>query len=169
MISLLALTPPVPLGERVFIATVGFGLAVALARCRLARPLELPRMIVCFGVALCIAASYGYKDGRGILDFVAGACCGAMACAPAVRELQKPRRPAWPLIAACFVLGPLIGLVTFCIPDLFGEFAAIDRAYYLFIFVIIGSCAGLLCAFVTSVIVAFSPGHAEQRDAADSR
>jgi hypothetical protein len=168
MVPLLALAPPVPMGGRVFIATVGFGLAVALARSRLARPLRLTRLIVCFGVALCIAA-YGYKDGRGILDFIAGACCGAIACAPSVRELQKPRRPAWALIAACFVLGPLLGLVTFCISELFGEFEAIDRAYYLFFFVIIGSCAGLLCALVTSVIVAFSPAHAEPSDAADSR
>jgi hypothetical protein len=168
MISLLALMPPVPMGGRVLIATVGFGLAVALTRSRLARPLEMPRLIVCFGVALCIAA-YGEKDGRGILDFVAGACCGTMAWALAVRELQKPRRPEWALIAACFVLGPLLGLVGFCIFDLFGEFEAIDRRYQLFRFVIIGLVAGLLGALVTSVIVAFSPAHAEQSDAADSR
>ena len=168
MISLLALMPPVPMGGRVLIATVGFGLAVAFTRSRVARPLELPRLIVCFGVALCIAA-YGEKDGRGILDFVAGACCGAMAWAPAVRELHKPRRLAWALIAACFVLGPLLGLVGFCIFDLFGEFEAIDRMYQLFRFVIIGLVAGLLGALVTSVTVAFSPAHAEQSNAADSR
>ena len=168
MVPLLANASPVPVGGRVFIATVGFGLALALARARLARPLRLSRLIGCFVAALCIAASVS-KDGLGVFDFLAGACCGVMPWAPSAWELQKPRRSEWAIIATCFGLGPLLSLVTFGVSELFGIHAAVDRTHYLTVFLIIGSCAGLLCALVTSVIVAVSQRHAELTDPMDSR
>jgi hypothetical protein len=150
------------------IALVAFALGLALVRARGSRPVGLPRLLACLVVAVFLAASV-LKDHFGIIDFAAGALCGAMVCVPGVQALQKPRRLEWSLVAMCIVLGPLLGLAMVGIFELCGLIAAIDRMYYVSVFLIVGSCAGLVCALIASILVVLSPRKAEQSLAAESR
>ena len=170
MTPLLAFPPPVPVSARIVIAVIGFGLALTLARSLAGSPAGLQRLIACFAAALCLAA-FSPDDRLGILAFVGGACCGGLVHVPRLRAVSRPRpgRSAWGLIAACILVGPLLGLVVLGISDQLNAIMAVDRAYYVSVFILVGFYAGILGAMVVGVIVALSPGRFSTGGEADSQ
>lgn len=178
MTPLLAMAPAATLGERVVIAAIGFGLALTLAR-SLARwpaqsPAGLRRLIACFAAALCIGA-FASGDGRGILAFVGGACCGGLVHGPRLRAGPRPGpgaspgRSAWGLMLACILLGPLFALVVLGIVAQQGRIMAVDWAYAISVFILVGLYAGILAAMVVGAIVALASRRSTSGREGDSR
>lgn len=72
MTPLRANASPASVDERVVIATIGFGLALAPERSLAGSPAGLRRSIPCFAAALCLAA-FVLEGDIGFVSFLGGA------------------------------------------------------------------------------------------------
>lgn len=154
MESVFAVAPPMSLAGRLIVACLGFALTCTLAGL-VAGSTPAPRRILvslCVALALVVASSL-LADARGLLAFLAGALGGALAASRSALVFEPSRRRSWRLVATCLVVGPVLGLGLFGIAHLVDSISPLDRLYYLWVFLAVGSLAGLLSAGIVGLTV----------------
>lgn len=155
MESLFAMAPPMSVGGRLLVACLGFALTCTLAGLVTGSTPGPRRAIICLCAAVVLAGSL-LADARGILAFLAGAISGALAASRSLLVLEPSSRRSWRLVAACIVVGPVLGLAVFGIAHLVEDISPLDRLHYLWVFLAVGSFAGVLSAGIVGFIVSRS-------------
>ena len=159
--SILAMTPPAPLGFKLFVTVLMLALAAVLVRVIRGGSFTRTSIILAIAASMTVVialeaalpSSYGggFHD-RGVLAAVVGAL-SAILLRP-VRPSSQQRRHARTLClsALAFVSGPLIGVLLATLAVLFFDVPPMDRGYTFGVLTLVGTLAGAIGASVVTVV-----------------
>jgi len=157
---ILAGAPPIPLGGKIVVALVMFGLFGLLVRVIRGVPSTRTSIgraiVVTVGVVVGLEVLFPSRfdpglDGQGVLAALIGAIAAGWLLRPAYKEGQRRTSHSHHLSGAAFISGPLVGFSLAYLTVHFLDVSPLDRANTFGVFIGIGLLAGVVGALVLMV------------------